>query len=418
MTMGAKRRRAHDKLAALPGVRAVRRPVTASAGEDFDLYYVRTGPPGEHPLVIIPGGPGMASIGGHYQGLRRRATGAGLDVIMVEHRGVGMSRHDDSGADLPADALSIEQVVDDVAAVLDDAGVERAVVYGTSYGSYLAAGIGVRHPARVTSMILDSPLLNRDDIEIVRRELRRLLWDGTDAGATELAAKVRELAEQGAITPGDAQLAAALYGIGGAAMLHRLFDLLLDGRRLLWTTMSQVGRVAGRKMPYRNESDLVGPIGFRELNFHGTPDGLPLDPAVAVRESVPDESADFEGEPFDLVAQMPSFDWPTAVISGGRDLITPPAVADRIAGLIPGAALVRLATAGHSILDTREAAALRIAEQVCAGRSADLPAMGDSLDELPPPPQLRLMGWAIEAGARVEGALPGALPRLLGGLTS
>ena len=418
MTMGAKRRRAHDKLAALSGVRAVRRPVTALAGEDFDLYYVRTGPPAEHPLVIIPGGPGMASIGGHYQGLRRRATDAGLDVIMVEHRGVGMSRHDDSGADLPADALTIEQVVDDVAAVLDDAGVEGAVVYGTSYGSYLAAGIGVRHPARVRSMILDSPLLNRDDIEIVRRELRRLLWDGTDAGATELAAKVRELAEHGAITPGDAQLAAALYGIGGAAMLHRLFDLLLDGRRLLWTTMSQVGRVAGRKMPYRNESDLVGPIGFRELNFHGTPDGLPLDPAVAMRESGPEEPADFEGEPFDLVAQMPIFDWPTAVISGGRDLITPPAVADRIAGLIPGAALVRLATAGHSILDTREAAALRIAEQVCAGRSADLPAMGDSLDELPPPPQLRMMGWAIEAGARVEGALPGALPRLLGGLTS
>jgi hypothetical protein len=137
-----------------------------------------------------------------------------------------------------------------------------------------------------------------------------------------------------------------------------------------------------------------------------------------MRESGPEEPADFEGEPFDLVAQMPIFDWPTAVISGGRDLITPPAVADRIAGLIPGAALVRLATAGHSILDTREAAALRIAEQVCAGRSADLPAMGDSLDELPPPPQLRMMGWAIEAGARVEGALPGALPRLLGGLTS
>ena len=53
-----------------------------------------------------------------------------------------------------------------------------------------------------------------------------------------------------------------------------------------------VGRVAGRKMPYRNESDLVGPIGFRELNFHGTPDGLPLDPAVAMRESADDEPAE------------------------------------------------------------------------------------------------------------------------------
>ena len=417
MTMSDKRRRAHDKLAALAGVRAVRRPVTASDREEFDLYYVRTGPPGKHPLVIIPGGPGMASVG-HYQGLRRRAADAGLDVIMVEHRGVGMSRHDDSGADLPAGALTIEQAVDDVAAVLDDAGVDSAVVYGTSYGSYLAAGLGVRHPVRVESMILDSPLLNRDDIEVVRRELRRLLWHGGEPGTADLAAKVRELAEHGAITPGDAQLAAALYGIGGEEMLHRLFDLLLDGRRLLWTTMSHVGRVAGRKMPYRNESDLVGPIGFRELNFHGTPDGLPLDPAVAMRESARDEPAPFEGEPFDLVAQMPMFGWPTAVISGGHDLITPPAVADRIAGLIPGAALVRLPTAGHSILDTREAAALRIVAGVCAGRISDLPPMGAELDELPPPPELRLMGWAIGAGARIEGALPGAVPRLLGGLTS
>lgn len=403
MTMGEKRRRAHDKLAALPGVHKVRRPVSDSADEDFDLYYVRGGPGAEHPLVIIPGGPGMASIG-HYQGLRRRAADAGLDVIMVEHRGVGMSRHDDAGADLPADALTIERVVDDVAAVLDDADVDSAVVYGTSYGSYLAAGVGVRHPARVTAMILDSPLLNRDDIEIVRRELRRLLWHGEDPDTAELADKVRRLAEGGAMTPVDAQMAAALYGIGGEGMLHRLFDLLLDNRRLLWTIMSHVGRLASRKMPYRNESDLVGPIGFRELNFHGTPDGLPLDPAVAVRES--EDPVEFEAEPFDLVAQMPAFDWPTAVISGGRDLITPPAVADRISGLIPAAALVRLPTAGHSILDTREAAALRIAAQVCEGRTADLPGAGPDLDDLPAPPELRLIGWAIEAGAWIEGAAP------------
>ena len=134
MTMNAKRRRAHDKLAALPGVRAVRRPVrprrdvagqAAQGGDqEFDLYYVRTGRKSAHPLVIIPGGPGAASIA-LYRGFRRRAAAEGLDVIMVEHRGVGMSRHDDCGADLPPEALTIEQVVDDVAAVLDDAQVRQ-----------------------------------------------------------------------------------------------------------------------------------------------------------------------------------------------------------------------------------------------------------------------------------------------------
>ena len=45
---------------------------------------------------------------------------------------------------------------------------------------------------------------------------------------------------------------------------------------------------------------------------------------MAMRESADDEPAEFQGEPFDLVAAMPAFGWQTAVISGGRDLITRP----------------------------------------------------------------------------------------------
>ena len=92
MTLNAKRRRAHDKLAALPGVRPVRRPVSPASDEQFDLYYVRAGRKSAHPLVIIPGGPGVASVQ-LYRGWRRRAAVKGLDVIMIEHRGIGMSRH-------------------------------------------------------------------------------------------------------------------------------------------------------------------------------------------------------------------------------------------------------------------------------------------------------------------------------------
>ena len=46
-----------------------------------------------------------------------------------------MSRHADAGTDLPPEAITIDQVVDDVAAVLGDAGVGQAVLYGTSYGA-------------------------------------------------------------------------------------------------------------------------------------------------------------------------------------------------------------------------------------------------------------------------------------------
>src|SRR6185437_7479816 len=223
MTMNAKRRRAHDKLAALPGVRAVRRPIrprrdvagqAAPAGDlEFDLFYVRIGRKSAHPVVIIPGGPGAASIA-LYRGLRRRAAADGLDVIMIEHRGVGMSRHDDSGADLPPEALTVEQVVDDVAAVLDDAHVESAVVYGTSYGTYIAAGLGVRHPGRVRAMILDSPLLSRDDIVDVRDAIRRVLLKGEHPETAALAPKVRRLVDAGVMTHSAGQVAARVYGYG------------------------------------------------------------------------------------------------------------------------------------------------------------------------------------------------------------
>lgn len=435
--MNAKRRRAHDKLAALPGVRAVRRPITsdgtrlagaqrlgngpcqaaAPGTQEFDLFYVRTGRKSAHPLVVIPGGPGAASIA-LYRGFRRRAAAEGLDVIMVEHRGVGMSRHDDSGADLPSEALTIDQVVDDVAAVLDDAQVAKAVIYGTSYGTYIAAGVGVRHPDRVHAMILDSPVLSADDIEAVREQTRRLLWDGDAPETVDLAAKVRRLVEQEMLSPQAAQLAAAVYGFAGPAVLRRQLDLLLAGRRALWSALDRGARfLFERKAPYRHEPDLVGRIGYRELNYGAVPDGKPLDPAIAYRE-ISIRTEEFEAEPFELVEEMGKFSWPTVVISGGRDLITPPAVASRIASLVPGAVLVTLATAGHSVLDLRERAALEIIKATYDGTASGLPARAKKLDALPSAIGIRLLIWGIAAAGAVEQAVPAAVPRVAQRITA
>lgn len=393
--------RRHRKLAALPGVSAVRRPITPGAGEMFDLHYVRAGRQGGTPLVIIPGGPGMASISA-YQGVRKRAADLGLDVIMVEHRGVGMSRRDDSGADLPLDALTIEAVVDDVAAVLDDAGIDTAVVYGASYGTYLAAGVGVRHGDRVQAMVLDSPLLSRNDFELVRDGCRQLWWHAD----TEIAAKIRALHDGGVLEPEDLTIAAAVYGLGGQELLGRHLDLLLDGRRLLWSALRGLTlTVARRKVPFHNEADLVGTIGFRELNFAGTPDGLPLDTTLTWR-GVPMANTPFEAEPFDLVAEMPRFRWPTVVVTGGRDLITPGSVAERVAELLPSDTLVRLPNAAHSMLDTREEAAIRIIAEVVDGRPEKLAARGGELDALPPNSSVRLTAPALAMAARLAGVLP------------
>lgn len=404
MTMTARRRRVHNNLAALPGVHAVRRPVSPGAREEFDLYYVRTGPRSAHPLVVLTGGPGVASIL-LYKGFRRRAAAAALDVIMIEHRGVGMSRHDDAGADLPPQALTVEQVVDDVVAVLDDARVDTAVMYGTSYGTYIAAGVGVRHPDRVHAMVLDSPLLCRHDMVAVRDALRGLLWDGESPAAAALAAKVRMLTAAGVMDPAGAQVAATLYGYGGATLLERQLDLLLRGRMKMWRQLCKMDRLVTRAVPFRFEMDLVGRIAFRELDYAGEPDGLPLDPAVAMRGKSA-AAVTFEAEPYDLVAEMPKFAWPTVIVSGGRDLITPFAVAERIGSLIPGAMLIRLPTMAHSALDSRQNAALQIARAVHSGEVRDLADRAPALDALPGRPALRVLTTTIGAAIAAEKALP------------
>ncbi len=417
MTMNAKRRRAHDKLAAMPGVRPVRRPVRSGSDEMFDLYYVRSGRKSAHPLVVIPGGPGAASVA-LYRGFRRRASAEGLDVIMIEHRGVGMSRHDDSGADLPPQALTIDQVVDDVAAVLDDAGVDKAVIYGTSYGTYIAAGVGVRHPGRVHAMVLDSPVLSAHDIDAVREATRRLLWEGGDPETAALAPKVRQLVGDDKFTPAATQLAAAVYGFAGPAVLRRQLDLLLGGRHWLWWTLDRAARMMfQRKAPYHNEPDLVGRIGYRELNYAAAPDGKPLDPAEAYHEFATGVT-DFDAEPYDLPAQMPGFTWPTVVVSGERDLITPPAVAVRIADLIPHAVLVTLPTAGHSVIDFRERAGLQIAKTVYNGKITGLPARAATLDAIPAGLGLRALKWGISAAALLESVVPAAIPRTVRRVTA
>ncbi|GAS96736.1 hydrolase [Mycolicibacterium canariasense] len=405
MTMTAKRRRAHDRLAGLPGVRPVRRPIAPGQPGEFDLYYVRTGLKSAHPLLVIPGGPGMASVA-PYRGLRRHAAAAGLDVIMVEHRGVGLSRHDDAGADLPPEAITVEQVIDDIAAVLDDAGVGSALVYGTSYGTYLAAGLGARHPHRVAQMVLDSPVLSAHDIEYMRAAIRGLLLHGADPETADLAPKVRKLLDERVLRDADGQVAGALYGYGGAGLLGRQIDLLLSGRTWVWSALKIVRRMTHHTAPFHSEDDLVNRIAFRELDFAGVPDGLPLDPSTSLGKANTDR-LHFEGEPFDLTAEMPRFGWPTVVLSGGHDLVTPPALARRVAGLIPGAVLVELPNAGHSVLDTRERAALAVIADVRAGDASALPGRAAELDAMPANALVRLAISALAAATVAESAIPG-----------
>ena len=387
----------------------VRRPVTADGTAELDLTYVRTGPRGGVPLLVIPGGPGMASVL-PYRGLRRLAAARGLDVIMVEHRGVGLSRRDDAGHDLPLAAVTIEQAVADLAAVLDHAGVDRALVYGTSYGTYLAQGFGLRHPDRVAGMVLDSPLLGPRDLAVQRAHLRALLWDGAEPDTARPAALLRALVEDGLVAQERTGAVVPLvYEFAGPRVLVRLLTGMREGRTRAWEWCERAGtrEIDGAGTPFVMETDLVAGISHGELYYGAPPDGLPLDPQVLHAAGAATKPP-FTGEPYDLPAALGAFHWPIAVISGERDVRTPRPVAERVARLAPDAVLVPLPGLGHSALDSHPLAALHVAHAVAEGARRRLPDLAPRIAALPRRALSGHLGAVIAAGVALERALPGA----------
>lgn len=365
-------------IAGVRGVQRVLRPATDEAPA-FEISYVRTGPVTATPTVVIPGGPGLGSLL-PYGGLRRWGASGGLDLIMVEHRGVGLSRNDLSGQPLPRSAMRITDVVDDIAAVLDHEQVSSAFIAGSSYGSYLASTFGVRHPEQVAGMLLDSALQSTEDLALERAVLRGLFWDAAD----DVAAAVRQLVGLGINQHRLLDVVRAAYELGGYELLRPLLQQRLAHPcsptwKMLEVYSARDESIA--RIPGYYEFDIAGTIGFRELHYGAPLDGLPLDPAGTYAPLAGAFPA-FAGEPYDLPAETPRFDWPMVLLAGARDLRTPPAIAQRVADTARDAVLVDINN-GHSALDTHPIAMLNAIRGLALGYYDQLPGMAAKLDRLP-----------------------------------
>lgn len=432
-------RAAQDDLLQLRNdVMTVQREISAQDPRLFPLRYARVNPkrlgraaerarqeaaPLETPTVlVIPDGPGAASVM-PYDLLRRSLAAKGLDVIMVEHRGVGLSRLDGEGHDLPPHAMDIREVIEDLVAVLDHAQVAQTVVYGCGYGAVLALGLASQHPDRVASLVLDSPYSSPGDEAIGQRLLRELYWDGTDSRTDTIAAALRELDRRAVI---DARRAGpvilAVHENGGIDDVRELVDLLAVGRgQLTWASLWQaLTQDWVQSTRYINEPDLVAPLARAALGMGAHADGGPLDPLVLSgegsgrggrdpgpagseparlpagdsRAAIPTtESA----EGFDLEPLLGRITAPTLVLVGERDLVTPPEVARRIAEAIPGAQLIEVSGTGHGLLDTHSQLAQIAMLWSAAGAQSALVERAEALQDLPPTPT----AWALSRGLRL-----------------
>ncbi|KAA2250985.1 alpha/beta fold hydrolase [Solihabitans fulvus] len=118
-------------------------PHARTRDDDCALYYEINGH-GETTLVLLGG----QANNHHWWDLPRPDLDPHFRTVTLDYRGTGRSDKPDT------DSYSTRGFAADVIAVLDDLGVDRAHVYGTSMGGRVAQWIAADHPARVDRLVL------------------------------------------------------------------------------------------------------------------------------------------------------------------------------------------------------------------------------------------------------------------------
>ncbi|MDB5481232.1 MAG: proline iminopeptidase [Caulobacteraceae bacterium] len=134
-----------------------------SVGGPHEIYYEECGARAGRPVVVLHGGPG----GAINPTMRRFFDPARWRIALFDQRGCGRSRPNASLED-----NTTWDLVDDIERLRRHLGVEKWTVFGGSWGSTLALAYAIRHPERVSGLILRGVFL------LTERELRWFYQDG------------------------------------------------------------------------------------------------------------------------------------------------------------------------------------------------------------------------------------------------
>ncbi len=121
------------------------------------LYYELYGNPNGVPVVALHGGPGS----GFSERFKTYFNPKIYNVLLFDQRGAARSK-----PFVSLKANTTQKLVDDITALMDFVGFDKAIFYGGSWGSTLALVFAIQNPDRVFHMVLRSLFLaNRDAMD-------------------------------------------------------------------------------------------------------------------------------------------------------------------------------------------------------------------------------------------------------------
>ncbi|MGO2859556.1 MAG: alpha/beta fold hydrolase [Brevibacterium sp.] len=126
---------------------------------DGEIYYETYGDSDGCPLVLVEGG--WTQLIGWAPDFVEQLVHAGFHVIAPDNRDTGLSTHFGGPEDLDG-GYGLEDMAEDVAAVIDHAGLSSAHVAGRSMGGMIAQMLAIQHPKTVRSLGLFYSIPGRD----------------------------------------------------------------------------------------------------------------------------------------------------------------------------------------------------------------------------------------------------------------
>jgi proline iminopeptidase len=247
-----------------------------------------------HPIVVVHGGPDFDHA---YFLPELDQLSDSFRLVYYDQRGRGRS-----AAGVRPEDVTLESELEDLDRVRSRFGLESAAVLGHSWGGVLAMEYAIRHPDRVSQLILlDTGPASAADWRRFRDELARSRPADVDA--------MRAVASTDAYARGDLEADAAYYRIHFRITVRRPDQLELLVARLR-SNFTEQGVVLAR--------------AIEDRLYHET-------------SLSPD---------WDLFPALRALDVPTLVLHGEDDFVPVEFVA-RIAEAVPGARLTVLPGCGH-----------------------------------------------------------------------